>query len=109
MDVKDWVEVAGEVLDGLGVLAILVGVAYAGVLSLLRGGDRYVRFRQITGRAILLGLEVLVAADIIRTVALDPTLENAAVLAVIVAVRTLLSLTLTVEIEGRWPWQQRVG
>jgi uncharacterized membrane protein len=57
-------------------------------------------------RAIVLGLEILVAADIIRTVALEPTLENAAVLGIIVLVRTLLSFTLSVEIEGRWPWQQ---
>lgn len=57
------------------------------------------------GRAILLGLELLVAADIINTVAIDPTLESLAVLAGIVLIRTFLSLSLEVEIEGRWPWQ----
>ncbi len=107
MDVADWVEGAGRALDLIGVAAILVGIAYAAVLTLIRSGERYVRFRRITGRGILLGLEILVAADIIRTVALDPTLENAITLAVIVAVRTLLSLTLTVEIDGRWPWQPK--
>jgi uncharacterized membrane protein len=55
---------------------------------------------------ILLALEFALAADIIRTVALEPTLENALVLGIIVLVRTLLSFTLSVEIEGRWPWQQ---
>lgn len=59
------------------------------------------------GRAILLGLEFLVAGDIIRTVAISPTISSVGVLAVIVLIRTVLSATLTVEIEGRWPWQRR--
>jgi uncharacterized membrane protein len=57
------------------------------------------------GRSLLLGLEFLVAADVVRTVALEPTLSNVAVLGLLVLVRTFLSWTLTVEIEGRWPWQ----
>jgi uncharacterized membrane protein len=57
------------------------------------------------GRSLLLGLEFLVAADVVRTVALEPTLSNVAVLGPLVLVRTFLSWTLTVEIEGRWPWQ----
>jgi uncharacterized membrane protein len=57
------------------------------------------------GRAILLGLEVLVAADIIRTVAFTPTMESVLILAVIVAIRTFLSWSLALELEGRWPWQ----
>ena len=69
----------------------------------------YFRFRQDVGRGILLGLELLVAADIIRTVAISPTLESVAVLAGIVAVRTLLSFVLEVELTGRWPWQRRPG
>jgi len=64
-------------------------------------------YRGDVGRAILLGLEFLVAADIINTVAIDPTLESLAVLAGIVVVRTFLSIALEVEIEGRFPWQQR--
>ena len=66
----------------------------------------YRAYRQGIGRAILLGLELLVAADIIRTVAVDPSFRSVGVLAVIVAVRTFLSFTLEVELEGRWPWQR---
>jgi uncharacterized membrane protein len=67
---------------------------------------RFRRYRADVGRGILLGLEFLVAADIIATVALRPSLESLAVLAGIVAVRTFLSLSLEVEVSGRWPWQQ---
>jgi len=66
-------------------------------------------FRSSLGRAILLGLEFLVAADIINTVAVEPTLRSVAVLAGIVAIRTFLSFSLELEIEGRWPWQRRGG
>jgi uncharacterized membrane protein len=66
-------------------------------------------FRSDLGRSILLGLEFLVAADIINTVAIEPTLESLAVLAGIVLIRTFLSFSLEVEIEGRWPWQRRAG
>ena len=62
--------------------------------------------RQDLGRAILLGLEFLVAGDIIRTVVVHPTLDNLLVLALIVAIRTFLSITLQLEVEGHWPWQQ---
>ena len=71
-----------------------------------RGFDEAYRFyRADLGRAILLGLEFLVAADIIGTVAVDPTFENLGVLAVIVLIRTFLSFALEVEIEGHWPWR----
>lgn len=62
-------------------------------------------FRKNLGRSILVGLELLVAADIIRTVSVVPTLENVLVLALIVLIRTFLSMSLEVEISGRWPWQ----
>ena len=64
-------------------------------------------FRRMLGRAILTGLELLVAADIIRTVAIDPTLESVAILGLIVIIRTFLSFSLEVEIYGRLPWQKR--
>jgi len=67
----------------------------------------YTRFRRVLGRAILLGLELLVAADIIKTVAVTPTLESVGVLAIIVLIRTFLSWSLELEISGRWPWQKR--
>lgn len=67
--------------------------------------ETYRSYRQNLGRAILLGLELLVAADIIRTVAVDPTLQSVAALGLIVLIRTFLSFSLEVEINGRWPWQ----
>ena len=68
----------------------------------------YVTTRTTFGRSILLGLELLVAADLIRTMAVEPTLENLVVLAVLIAIRTFLSWALEVEIDGRWPWQRPV-
>ncbi len=66
----------------------------------------YRTYRQDVGRAILLGLEFLVAGDIIRTVVVAPTLENVLVLGLIVLIRTFLSVALQLELEGRWPWQR---
>ena len=71
------------------------------------GKDIYLRYRQEIGRSILLGLEFLVAGDIIRTVVVAPTMENVKVLGVIVIIRTFLSISLQVELEGRWPWQTK--
>ena len=68
--------------------------------------DAYERDKTRLGKALLLGLELLVAADIIRTVALEPTLQNVMVLAVLVVVRTFLSWSLVVEIEAHWPWKK---
>jgi uncharacterized membrane protein len=104
------IEATGEVIDVVGVIAIVVGVLYAIVDAALRGLRRvspvYTRFRRVLGRAILLGLELLVAADIIKTVAVTPTLDSVAVLAIIVLIRTFLSWSLELEISGRWPWQK---
>ncbi len=102
----------GRLLDLAGVVTIAAGflLALFFITPTLARGDRtgaYAAFRVGLARAILLGLEILVAADIIRTVAVQPTLENVTVLGVIVLVRTILSFTLTVEIEGRWPWQAK--
>jgi len=105
------IQAVGEIIDVLGVVAIVVGVLYAIADAALRGLRRvspvYTRFRRVLGRAILLGLELLVAADIIKTVAVTPTLDSVAVLAVIVLIRTFLSWSLELEISGRWPWQKR--
>ncbi len=70
------------------------------------GREDYRRYRQGIGRAILLGLELLVAGDIIRTVAVSPTYQSVGILAAIVAIRTFLSMSLEVELEGRWPWDR---
>ncbi|AWB95982.1 hypothetical protein DCE93_10150 [Agromyces badenianii] len=105
------IEAVGEIIDVLGVVAIVIGILYAILDAALRGLRRvrpvYTRFRRVLGRAILLGLELLVAADIIKTVAVTPTLDSVAVLAIIVLIRTFLSWSLELEISGRWPWQKR--
>jgi uncharacterized membrane protein len=96
-------------LAGVGVLMLgaLIAVA-AFAVRLLRQAPlqgAYHALRADLGRAILLGLELLVIADIIGTVAIEPTLQNLGVLAVIVAIRTFLSFTLELDVSGRWPWQ----
>ena len=99
-------------LDAAGVAVILAGIAIASVAFVSQVREvagrvtAYRRYRRGVGRAILLGLEFLVAADIIRTVAVSPTFRGVGVLALIVAIRTFLSMTLEVELEGRWPWQR---
>jgi uncharacterized membrane protein len=102
---------------GIEVLAVAVIVAAVIVVAVRRGTARYL-FRPGTqgayesyklqlGKALLLGLEFLVAADVVRTVTLRPTLNNVAVLGLLVFIRTFLSWSLVVEIEGRWPWQAK--
>jgi uncharacterized membrane protein len=99
-------------IEAVGIAIIVLGAAAATVHFLwqaaVQGGPAaaYHRYRANLGRGILLGLEFLVAADIIGTVAVDPTLRNLAVLAGIVVIRTFLSFSLEVEIEGRWPWRR---
>src|SRR3712207_9057856 len=100
------------IIEIAGVSIIVVGALVATAMF-LHGGLRTVGwsaafriFRANLGRGILLGLELLVAADIIGTVALTPSFESLGVLAVIVLIRTFLSFSLEVEIEGRWPWQR---
>ena len=111
MEFGEVISRVGEFVDVAGVIAIVVGVLYAILDAALRGIRRihpiYTRFRRVLGRAILLGLELLVAADIIKTVAVTPTLDSVLVLAIIVLIRTFLSWSLELEISGRWPWQKR--
>jgi uncharacterized membrane protein len=104
------IEWVGKAIDSAGVAVLVVGALAAAVRAArsARSGssDTYRQFRQQLGRSILLGLELLVAADIIRTVAVTPTLSSVLVLALIVAIRTFLSFSLELEITGRWPWQK---
>ncbi|WP_431238395.1 DUF1622 domain-containing protein [Mycolicibacterium aichiense] len=99
----------GKAIDATGVAVIAIGalLSATGVLRRLRTGDAYRAFRQQLGRSILLGLELLVAADIIRTVAVTPDARSVAVLAGIVLIRTFLSFSLELEITGYWPWQKK--
>jgi uncharacterized membrane protein len=108
-------EWASLVIEALGAAIIVAGVVK---VVITRGTIRYLfklgqpgayeSYKHQLGKTLLLGLELLVAADVVRTVALEPTLTNVAVLGLLVVIRTFLSWSLTVEIEGRWPWQARV-
>ena len=112
MDYEHFVVAAARVVEFTGVFVLLLGALIA-TLAFARRlvrrvslQDAYHALRADLGRAILLGLEFLVIADIIGTVAIEPTLQNLGVLAVIVAIRTLLSFALELEVSGHWPWQR---
>lgn len=104
----------GKAVDAAGVAAIVIGIVVASLIAaraLLRhrqteSPNTYETYRRRLGRSILLGLELLVAADIIRTVAVTPTFESVGVLGLIVLIRTFLSFSLELEITGKWPWQK---
>jgi uncharacterized membrane protein len=110
----DWLDMGLHWITRLieiGGIAIIVVAAFAATARYLRTRSSgpelaYHQYRVSLGRAILLGLELLVAADIIGTVAIEPTMNSVAVLAGIVLIRTFLSISLEVEIEGRWPWRR---
>ena len=98
-------EAAGVLIIGASAL-ISLAVALRGALHAARWSAAYDLFRASFGRGILLGLEFLVAADIIRTVAVTPSIQSVTVLALIILIRTFLSISLKAEIEGGWPWQR---
>lgn len=107
--VNEWIEAATQ---GVELLAVMVMVGFIAVgtvrwlLEMPSGAVRaYERYRLLLARSLLLGLELLVAADIIRTLTIELTLVNLATLGLLVVLRTVLGWTLTVEVEGRWPWQ----
>jgi uncharacterized membrane protein len=98
----------GTAIETFGVFIIVAGIAWStlhGVFSGVTAGA-YDRYKTSIGRSLLLGLEVLVAADIVKTIALDLTFTSLGLLAGLVVVRTFLSWSLFLEIEGHWPWQQ---
>jgi uncharacterized membrane protein len=100
----------GRAVDAVGVLVIVAGALLATARFIVKRhgetGKSYRLYRQDLGRAILLGLEFLIAGDIIRTVVVAPTIENVLILGLIVLIRTFLSMALQLEVEGRWPWQR---
>lgn len=111
MTLDNAVAAVGKGVDVAGILIIVLGAAGASVLFVVHGwrarsSDAYPAYRRSLGRAILLGLEFLVAGDIIRTVAISPTFRSVGVLGAIVLIRTFLSMALQVETEARWPWQR---
>lgn len=99
------IEVGGIAIIVLGTLGATIAVLWQ-VLRGRSGEDAFSLYRSNLGRAILLGLEFLVAADIINTVAIEPTIQSLLILGGIVLIRTFLSFSLEVEIEGRWPWER---
>ncbi len=113
MELGDWhlAEAIVTVIETLGILVIALGVLLAATTIVrARLGDTSVNayqvFRREMSRWLLLGLELLIAADVIRTVTLDLTLENVAALGLLVLIRTFLVWTIVLENEGRWPWQR---
>ena len=110
-EVLGWIEIAALAIEVLAVVIIVVAMFYSTGRYFVQAAMRrqikesYERLKISLGRSLLLGLEILVAADIVRTVALEATLGSVAVLGLLVLIRTFLSWALVVEIEGRWPWQ----
>ena len=107
---RHWIELIVRLIEalavGIMVIFILIGTWRFLFHSLNRIEGAYERYRIVLGKTLLVGLELLVAADIIETVAVDLTLSNLTLLGGLVLVRTVLGWTLTVEVEGHWPWQQ---
>jgi uncharacterized membrane protein len=110
----EWIKAASLLIEYLAAAIIVGMVGYSTARFFLflifkrnTHGQNFREYKQTLGTALLLGLEILVAADVIRTVALEPTLDNIAALGLLVFVRTFLSWALVVEIEGRWPWNNK--
>jgi uncharacterized membrane protein len=108
--ILEWIDAAALAIEILAVVIIVAAIFYATGRYLLhavlrpREGNHYQDLKVRLGKALLLGLEILVAADIVRTVALEATIQSVMVLGLLVLIRTFLSWALVVEIEGRWPW-----
>ncbi len=108
--VKIYIDYIAKAIEAIGVLTMLIGTLYSlgKFLQVYRkSADAYLMLRQTLGKSILIGLEILIAADIIATVVTEATLRSVTVLGVIVLIRTFLSLSLQVELEGKFPWQRK--
>lgn len=103
-NVSEWIEVVAIAVVGLTVVVATV-LMIRSALTKRSSATAFQVFKEAFSRGVLLGLDLLIAADIIRTVTLEPTLENVAALGLLVVVRTFLSWALVLEAEGRWPWQ----
>lgn len=112
LDFAEFAQTAGQLLDIAGVVVILGGAIMATALTVYtifkRPGVHHIyrTYRQNLARSILIGLEFLVAGDIIRSVAGNLSMDSVVILAIIVAIRSLLGMEFEMEIEGRWPWQR---
>ena len=107
-----YIDIIAKTIEFLGVLIMVAGLLFAVYLAVRSihnfTHQTYLEIRQAVGKSILLGLEVLIAADIMATVVTTPTLRSVTVLGFIVLIRTFLSLSLQVELEGRFPWQKKL-
>lgn len=109
-NIKFYVDHIATIVEGIGVITIFVGAIYSLIVFLVSVSKKktgsYIKLRQTLGKSILLGLEILIAADIMATVVAEPTMKSVTILGLIVLIRTFLSLSLQVEVEGRFPWQK---
>jgi uncharacterized membrane protein len=106
---REWIEMSSEGIQALAVVIIVVSIVFGFVRHVLqlvkRVPSAYSEYKRLLGRSLMLALEILVAADVIRTVLLDLTAQGLEILGALVVVRTFLSWSLVVELEGHWPWQ----
>jgi uncharacterized membrane protein len=113
--IRTWIEIVALMIELLAVAIIVAAILYASTRAVSESikhrtfEEAYAQYKGQLGRSLLLGLEILIAADVIRTVALEPTLNSVAVLGVLIVIRTFLSWSLILEMEGRWPWQMTRG
>ena len=110
MQFTEIISIAGYTIEAVGVLVVIVGSCISSIVFIrpfrnLPEGIAHRTYRRQLGRSIILGLEFLIAGDIIRTVVVADTIENVAILGLIILIRSFLSVTLHLEVEGRWPWQ----
>ena len=104
---SQWIHLVGVGIEIFGIVIIVAGIIWSGRYIYGQGiASRYDSYKISIGKSLLLGLEVLVAADIVKTIAIEVTFTSLGLLAGLVLVRTFLSWTLVLEIEGRWPWQR---
>ncbi len=109
--VKIYIGYVADTVEAIGVITIFIGILFSFYVFFFSSDidkkKNYTGLRQSLGKSILLGLEILIAADIMATVVTDPTLISVSVLAVIVLIRTIMSLSLEVELQGKFPWQKK--
>lgn len=108
---REAIEFAAQGIEALAVAIIVIAILHGSVRFLIgtasKSENAYELYKNHLGKGLLLGLEFLVAADVVRTVVLEPTLQNVMILGLLVVIRTFLSWSLVVEIEGAWPWRRR--
>jgi uncharacterized membrane protein len=105
--VAEWIEILAVIVIAVAVVGSMLG----GLIVRFRsdGAAAFKTFKRYIARGLLIGLDLLIAADIIKTVTLELTLENVVILGLLVLIRTFLSWSLELEVDGRWPWQPRLG